>query len=694
MYYAPASTAFCGQRHAEEHNQLVQDHRTPPPAATHSDPYDYAGRSLASRVLGVLTRRISAKIIVPYVMVILLLATGGTYIVVRLVAGSLEERLINQLVDAGRKANDSMVTLEQEHLRVVRAVAFTNGVDTAVRQGDLTYLSRVLGPIQANSSADFIIVLDNTGRFVFGTELGDDRIKPVVPDPTIASWPSVQSVLTSQLDDLGDKFAEFRLSNYGYGLFTVGPIKDETGRLVGVALVGSRDSQVIERLNRDSLSAITFYDRDGKLIGTTLPYPSLEAGAELADSRFSDLKRIEAARGTVMRRALTIGDRQFSELLGILEVRKQPTIAMGVAVLSEYIQEKQILSRDQLIALFTAAVAAVLLMGLTLARRITAPILALVVANRKVKEGDLAVFVEPTTEDETGQLTESFNEMVEGLRERERIKETFGRYMSPDVSDYLLNNEVKLGGESREITVLMSDIREFTTLSEQLAPEDLVAFLNRYFSRMVRCVLDHHGRVDKYMGDAILASFGAPVPRPDHAKDAVRAAVAMRAALEDFNRELATEGIAPVHIGIGVNTGTVVIGNIGSEDRLEYTIIGDTVNATTRIEELTKELQRDILVGESTYQLARDILMVDRPHLITMRGRSQQSAIYPVIDLDEPRTPPTMVPPDDREPPGSDGSEPRRSSGERRRERDAQGLPAPARPAGAPQASAENGPEA
>ncbi len=641
-----------------------------------------------------LSKRISAKIIVPYVMVILLLATGGTYIVVRLVAGSLDERLINQLVDAGRKANDSLVALEQDHLRVVRAVSFTTGVDSAVQRGDLTYLTQVVGPIQANSAADFIFVLDNTGKWVFGTELGEDRIKPAVEDAAIATWPSVRSVLTSQLDELGDKFAEFRLSNYGYGLFTAGPIKEDNGRLVGVAVVGSRDDKVIERLNRDSLSAVTFYDRDGKLIGTTLPYASLDTGAELADDRFSDLKRVEAARGTVMRRALTIGDRQYSELLGVLEVRKQPAIALGVAVLSEYIQEKQILSRDQLIALFTAAVAAVLLMGLTLARRITAPILALVVANRKGTEGHLAGFGETTTEDEPGQLTESFNALVEGLRERERIKETFGRYMSPDVSAYLLSNEVKLGGERREITVLMSDIREFTTLSELLTPEDLVAFLNRYFSRMVRCVLDHHGRVDKYMGDAILASFGAPVPRPDHAKDAVRAAVAMRAALEDFNRELAAEGIAPVHIGIGVNTGTVVIGNIGSEDRLEYTIIGDTVNATTRIEELTKELQRDILVGESTYLLARDILMVDRPHLITVRGRTQQSAIYPVIDVNEPPATPATLPPDDRDPPSSDGSATRPSPGERRRERGPQGLPAQGRPAGAPQASLESGPEA
>jgi adenylate cyclase len=152
---------------------------------------------------------------------------------------------------------------------------------------------------------------------------------------------------------------------------------------------------------------------------------------------------------------------------------------------------------------------------------------------------------------------------------------------------------------------------------------------------MVACILEHNGRVDKYMGDAILASFGAPLPTPDHAGDAVRCALAMREALREFNAELAAEDIPPVRIGVGVNTGPVIIGNIGSADRLEYTIIGDTVNRTKRIEDLTKELGWDILIGETTYLDVQDIAGVGPPRMVTMRGHTGVTAVYPLLGLRE-----------------------------------------------------------
>ena len=589
--------------------------------------------SLIARLLGFFTHRISAKIIGPYVIIISLLAAGGTFIVVRLVAGSLDERLVNQLVDAGRKSNDAMVSQEEDHLRVFRTIAFTEGVDTAVAGRDTKYLNRVIQPIQVNSRVDYVDVLDKNGDYLLSTRLKESEVQELSSEPGMGQWPIVKRVLARESDALGDKFAALLPTTRGYILYTAGPVRDSNGRLQGVVLVGTAAESVIERLNRNSLAAMTFYDTEGKIVGTSLPYQSIEAGAGISDERYQQLRDLVAARGTVMRRRLSIGERGYDEMLGMLEIRKEPALVMGVSIPSEYIEQKQLLSRDQLIALFTLAVAAVLLMGLTLARRITAPLLALVQANRRVSAGDLDVYVAPSTADETGMLTGSFNEMVAGLRERERVKDTFGKYMSKEVTEYLLQGEVKLGGESREISVLISDIRSFTTLSEGLPPEDLVAFLNEYFSRMAACVLLNKGRVDKYMGDAILASFGAPIPYPDHAERAVRAALMMREALAEFDKELEAQGRKPIRIGIGVNTGTVIVGNIGSEERLEYTIIGEVVNATQRTEDLTKEFAWDILITDSTYEQCKDVIEVGEPHLVTLRGSSYDTAIYPVLGL-------------------------------------------------------------
>jgi adenylate cyclase len=192
---------------------------------------------------------------------------------------------------------------------------------------------------------------------------------------------------------------------------------------------------------------------------------------------------------------------------------------------------------------------------------------------------------------------------------------------------------VKLGGETRELTMLMSDIRGFTTLSETMTPENLVAFLNRYFTEMIECVMAHDGVVDKFMGDAILVVYGAPVRDPDHPLKALLTALDMRQKLVKLNEELIAEGHVPIRIGIGVNTGQAITGNIGSEVRMEYTVIGDTVNATQRTEDLTKEFKTDILVSDATMARLDGRFILGEPHNITLRGRTQESHIYPVIGL-------------------------------------------------------------
>ncbi|HTL34994.1 MAG TPA: adenylate/guanylate cyclase domain-containing protein [Kofleriaceae bacterium] len=237
------------------------------------------------------------------------------------------------------------------------------------------------------------------------------------------------------------------------------------------------------------------------------------------------------------------------------------------------------------------------------------------------------------TGDELEDLATGFNEMVDGLAERDKLKTTFGKYMTDAVVDHLMAGKVQLGGEALTATILFSDIRSFTTLSEKMDAKQLVALLNEYFTEMVDVVMREDGVVDKYIGDAIMAVFGAPVPKPESAVSAVRAAVGMREALADLNKKLVARGAKRIETGIGVHTGEVVAGNIGSERRMEYTVIGDSVNLASRLESATKELGVAVLISQDTYDLVKDHFDVRQVKEITVKGREQPVMTYEVLGI-------------------------------------------------------------
>ncbi len=225
--------------------------------------------------------------------------------------------------------------------------------------------------------------------------------------------------------------------------------------------------------------------------------------------------------------------------------------------------------------------------------------------------------------------------LVEGVAREQRRRERLGRYFSPQVAERVdALGDAVAAGESREATILFSDLRDFTALSEPLSSEQVVALLNEYHTRMVDAVFAHGGTLDKYIGDGIMAYFGAPVPQPDHAARAVRCALAMQDALASLNAERARGGAPPLRMGIGIHTGVVVVGDIGTPRRREYTAIGDAVNVAARIEEFTKVVGAPILVSEVTRRQAGDAIEFARAGPAHLRGRSQAVEVY------EPRTGP------------------------------------------------------
>jgi adenylate cyclase len=255
------------------------------------------------------------------------------------------------------------------------------------------------------------------------------------------------------------------------------------------------------------------------------------------------------------------------------------------------------------------------------------------VALKRVEQLDYVHVEGVRTGDELEELARGFNHMVDGLKERDKLRTTFGKYMTASVMEYLLAGKVALGGESLEVTILFTDIRSFTTISESMAPLQLVALLNEYFTEMVAIVMQEDGVVDKYIGDAIMAVFGAPVPKSVDAVNAVRAAVRMRQALRHLNARLVARGLPALRTGIGIHTGVVVAGNIGSEKRMEYTVIGDAVNVASRLETSTKDLGVSVLISEDTYERTRHAIEARPVREITVKGRTQPVMTYEVLGL-------------------------------------------------------------
>lgn len=295
------------------------------------------------------------------------------------------------------------------------------------------------------------------------------------------------------------------------------------------------------------------------------------------------------------------------------------------------------LGRARQRALFiTALMVAVGIGGaVVLATLLSRPIFRLVQGTRAIAAGDFGVNLAVTSRDEIGLLTTSFNDMARSLREKEMIKRAFTRYVAREVVEEILKDpeHLALSGERREATVLFCDLRGFTPLSERLSPEQVVGLLNEFYTLAIETTFEHDGTLDKFMGDAVMAVFGAPIPHPDHALRAVRTALAMRQRLEAFNADRARRGLETIGAGIGVSVGEVVAGTVGTEDRMEYTVIGDSVNLAARLEANAKAGQ--ILISHRTWERVRDHVETRPLGPIKVKGKEEEVEVHELVGLTE-----------------------------------------------------------
>jgi adenylate cyclase len=304
-------------------------------------------------------------------------------------------------------------------------------------------------------------------------------------------------------------------------------------------------------------------------------------------------------------------------------------------ILSEIDESEELAVINALRHQLFAAIAVVCVLALAVAHQVAAsvqrPLESLKEFAARLGAGELEVRTDVTGRDVAGSLAASLDAMANGLRERDRVKEVFGRYIATQVSERILNGEVNLGGESRVVTVLFSDIRNFTSMAEQMTPQQVVSFLNAYFSEMVDAVFEHGGVLDKFLGDGLMAVFGSLEDQADHAARAVRAALRMKALLGKINAERAVAGLAPVAIGIGIHTAEVIVGNIGSSRRLEYTVVGDGVNTSSRVQALNKEFGTTILVTDETYAALGNAFECRAMPATPLRGKHRPIQCYEVL---------------------------------------------------------------
>lgn len=401
--------------------------------------------------------------------------------------------------------------------------------------------------------------------------------------------------------------------------------------VIGFLLLGEAvDDRLAGRLKGSTGTDVSFLTQD-RLFASSWPtdkrgrfIPSPQARSELLSST------------TRRTSPFTVEDETFLSLIVPVQSHlPQPLFALMQTSYDEAMAPLRAL-RQRIVIIGTVGLLGALLIGGGLAGGIIAPLQELVAGMREVLRGNLQYRSRIERGDELGFIAKSFNEMIDGLEERELIRDTFGRFVSHDVAEAVLAGRVPLQGERRDVSILFQDIRGFTSLSERLDPAVLLRLLNQFFTEVVAAVEAEGGVVKQFLGDGVMALFGAPQPHVDHATRAVRAALGIVNRLKGLNETLHEQGIGPLEIGVGIHSGPVVAGLIGPDNRIEYGVVGDAVNLASRVEALTREMQATILVSRNISEQLGPAFTLGRTATMVVKGKTQPVEVVEVLSLCQP----------------------------------------------------------
>jgi class 3 adenylate cyclase len=401
--------------------------------------------------------------------------------------------------------------------------------------------------------------------------------------------------------------------------------------VIGFLVLGQIvDDAVAVRLKQDTRSDITFLSAS-QVYASSWTLPARERG-RVAAAQLSSLLPGKKGRDPTV---TEIGKRRFLSLVIPIDSHlSEPLYALIQGSYDDALAPLHALQwRISTIGL--VALAGALLTGMLLAGSIIGPVRLLVDAMKDVLRGNLHRRAHLERRDELGFLARSFNEMVGGLEDRERIKDTFGRFVSRDVAAAVLDGRVPLVGDRLEVSILFQDIRGFSALAETLDPAALLRVLNRFFTEVVAAVEAEGGVVKQFTGDGVMALFGAPQVRADHVERAAHAALGIVDRLAQVNVLLQADGTPPLRIGIGIHTGEVIAGLIGPDERVEYGVVGEPVNLASRIETLTKDLSATILVSRDIALRLGPEFVLGRSALLPVKGAAHPVEVVELLSKRE-----------------------------------------------------------
>lgn len=449
-------------------------------------------------------------------------------------------------------------------------------------------------------------------------------------------WVSISKEEKEKL--FASEFESTRLENISskFGFSTVLFIeKDRVGKGQGFFLISPQDLWESARSAlQTELFAIWVVDSKGRLIAHTEESETVSAKDYSKNPLVQFLLRNPADNGS--QTSIFEG----KETLGSFQQLEDGNLAVVSSIEADKAFEAVYKIRRQNFYILISVLSLAFLVVFLFSRTLTVPLINLLSATRQIERGNYKVGIKPVTRDEVGVLTNSFLKMAHGLEEREKIKDTFGKFVNKEIAERALAGDMPLGGVTKDVTVFFSDLRNFTGMSEKLKPSEVVDFLNAYFTEMVECIYLTEGIVDKFIGDAIMAHWGALYTDENDARNAINSALLMRNALMEFNRIGNEIGRPQARFGCGINTGPVVVGQIGSEKKLEFTVIGDAVNLASRIEYLTKEFGTDILVSETSYEKVKDHYKFETLPPVWIRGKEKPQQLYAVLGwLEDPDCP-------------------------------------------------------
>jgi class 3 adenylate cyclase len=552
------------------------------------------------------------------VLVALLGTVGLLLLVTFVVIGGETDRQVEAVVDrtvenAGQLFGELNELQRQQAARLARP--FTEGVraivllDQTIRDGDFDYLAdQVDYEIQLAGLGDVLLVFTDADGVPVLSMVGGQRIRE--------GDPAGVAPLAERLLD-GSEFESSAYRLVDGRLYNVTSLYIELQqRPVGTITFGlPTEPTDVERIGRIGSFEACFHVEGSCVVAT--------AGV---DADLVDLMDAAAEAGDVVR--ARAGGHEWS-------IRSEPLSAedpdQGQRIVAVPLDE--VLAPFERIrrALLLGGGASLLLSGLLgvgLSRSLTRPVRELVAATGRVAKGDYETEVNVASRDELGTLADAFNEMTRGLLLRERYRSVLNKVVSQDVATELMRGDVELGGENRLVSVLFADIRGFTALTEGMEPQQVIGLLNECMEHLSQAIDAEGGVVDKYIGDEVMAVFGAPVTQDDHALRAVRAALRMREGVAAFNVLRQARGEAPLGIGVGINSGIAVAGNMGSKSRLNYTVVGDVVNLASRLAGQAQAGQ--ILVSGATLRLAGPGVVAPPLGGRSLKGFSAEVEVYAV----------------------------------------------------------------